>query len=87
VILKFRVAALQQLELLKLLEGQLITNEIHHKSLLENGKIVSDVKNDILENGGCQSLSKYQTCSRIHQKLWVKKKELLPVLWRTIVIT
>jgi adenine deaminase len=31
------------------LEGQLITNEIHHESLLENGKIVSDVKNDILK--------------------------------------
>ena len=37
------------IRVIEALEGQLITNEIHHKSLLENGKIVSDVKNDILK--------------------------------------
>ena len=37
------------IRVIEALEGQLITNEIHHKSLIENGKIVSDVKNDILK--------------------------------------
>ena len=37
------------IRVIEALEGQLITNEIHHESLLENGKIVSDVKNDILK--------------------------------------
>lgn len=37
------------IRVIEALEGQLITNEIHHKSVLENGKIVSDVKNDILK--------------------------------------
>jgi adenine deaminase len=38
-----------KIRVIEALEGQLITNEIHHESLLENGKIVSDVKNDILK--------------------------------------
>jgi len=37
------------IRVIEALEGQLITNEIHHESLLENGKIISDVKNDILK--------------------------------------
>lgn len=37
------------IRVIEALEGQLITNEIHHDSLLENGKIISDVKNDILK--------------------------------------
>lgn len=38
-----------KIRVIEALEGQLITNEIHHESLLENGKIVSDTKNDILK--------------------------------------
>jgi adenine deaminase len=30
-------------------EGQLITNEIHHQSLVVDGKLVSDIENDILK--------------------------------------
>jgi len=37
------------IRVIEALEGQLITNEIHHKSLLQNGKLVSDVENDILK--------------------------------------
>ncbi|MFC6875636.1 adenine deaminase [Flavobacterium myungsuense] len=37
------------IRVIEALEGQLITNEIHHDSLLENGKIISDVKNDVLK--------------------------------------
>lgn len=37
------------IRVIEALEGQLITNEIHHECLLENGKIISDVKNDILK--------------------------------------
>jgi adenine deaminase len=38
-----------KIRVIEALEGQLITNEIHHKSLIVGGKIVSDTKNDILK--------------------------------------
>ncbi|MDN3678619.1 adenine deaminase [Flavobacterium paronense] len=38
-----------KIRVIEALEGQLITNEIHHKTLLANGKLVSDVENDILK--------------------------------------
>jgi adenine deaminase len=37
------------IRVIEALEGQLITNEIHHSALLVNGKLVSDVENDILK--------------------------------------
>ncbi|TDD94541.1 adenine deaminase [Flavobacterium cellulosilyticum] len=37
------------IRVIEALEGQLITNEIHHKSLIVDGKIVSDTENDILK--------------------------------------
>ncbi|HQZ23767.1 MAG TPA: adenine deaminase [Flavobacterium sp.] len=38
-----------KIRVIEALEGQLITNEIHHKSLIVDGKIVSDIENDILK--------------------------------------
>lgn len=38
-----------KIRIIEALEGQLITNEIHHKPLIFNGKIVSDTENDILK--------------------------------------
>ncbi|WP_300565189.1 adenine deaminase [Flavobacterium sp.] len=38
-----------KIRVIEALEGQLITNEIHHKSLIQNGTLVSDVENDILK--------------------------------------
>jgi adenine deaminase len=38
-----------KIRVIEALEGQLITNEIHHKSLIIDGKIVSDTENDILK--------------------------------------
>ena len=38
-----------KIRVIEALEGQLITNEIHHKPKIENGKIVSDVEKDILK--------------------------------------
>ncbi|MGQ7945696.1 adenine deaminase [Flavobacterium sp. WC2509] len=38
-----------KIRVIEALEGQLITNEIHHKSLIVNGEIVSDTENDILK--------------------------------------
>lgn len=38
-----------KIRVIEALEGQLITNEIHHKPKIENGKIVSDTANDILK--------------------------------------
>lgn len=38
-----------KIRVIEALEGQLITNEIHHKSLLQDGKLVSDIENDILK--------------------------------------
>ena len=48
VILQFRVLV-RKFRVIEALEGQLITNEIHHKSLIVDGKIVSDTENDILK--------------------------------------
>ncbi|MGV3695861.1 adenine deaminase [Flavobacterium sp.] len=39
----------RHIRVIEALEGQLITNEIHHKPKILNGKIVSDVENDILK--------------------------------------
>ncbi|MBA4276607.1 adenine deaminase [Flavobacterium sp.] len=38
-----------KIRVIEALEGQLITNEIHHESLIIDGKIVSDTENDILK--------------------------------------
>ncbi len=38
-----------KIRVIEALEGQLITNEIHHKSKIVDGKIVSDTENDILK--------------------------------------
>jgi adenine deaminase len=38
-----------KIRVIEALEGQLITNETHHKSLIVDGKIVSDTENDILK--------------------------------------
>ena len=38
-----------KIRVIEALEGQLITNEIHHKPKIVNGKIVSDTENDILK--------------------------------------
>ena len=38
-----------KIRVIEALEGQLITNEIHHKPLIVNGNIVSDIENDILK--------------------------------------
>jgi adenine deaminase len=38
-----------KIRVIEALEGQLITNEIHHKSLIVDGQIVSDKENDILK--------------------------------------
>ncbi len=37
------------IRVIEALEGQLITNEIHHKSLIENNNLVSNIDNDILK--------------------------------------
>lgn len=39
----------KQIRVIEALEGQLITNEIHHKPKIENGKILPDIENDILK--------------------------------------
>lgn len=47
---EFRVDATgNKIRVIEALEGQLITNEIHADSLIENGNLVSDVENDILK--------------------------------------
>jgi adenine deaminase len=38
-----------KIRVIEALEGQLITNEIHHKSLIVGGKIIADTENDILK--------------------------------------
>lgn len=38
-----------KIRVIEALEGQLITKEIHYKSLLKDGKLVSDIENDILK--------------------------------------
>ncbi len=42
-------ASASKIRVIEALEGQLITNEIHCSPLLENGKVVSDVANDVLK--------------------------------------
>jgi adenine deaminase len=42
-------SAATTIRVIEALEGQLITNEIHHKPKIVNGKIISDVENDILK--------------------------------------
>ena len=37
------------IRVIEALEGQLITNELHHKAFLKEGKLVSDTENDILK--------------------------------------
>jgi len=37
------------IRVIEALEGQLITNEIHHSSLIQNGNLVSNVENDVLK--------------------------------------
>ena len=37
------------IRVIEALEGQLITNEIHHQPRIENGKAISDIANDILK--------------------------------------
>ena len=39
----------RKIRIIEALEGQLITNELHHKSLIVDGKLVSDTENDILK--------------------------------------
>ena len=39
----------EKIRVIEALEGQLITNEIHHKPKISNGKIISDTENDILK--------------------------------------
>ena len=39
----------EKIRVIEALEGQLITNEIHCKPKINNGKIVSDIENDILK--------------------------------------
>ncbi len=43
------VSSAKTIRVIEALEGQLITNEIHHKPKIVNGKIVSDIENDILK--------------------------------------
>ncbi len=38
-----------KLRVIEALEGQLITNEIHCEALIEEGKIISDISNDVLK--------------------------------------
>ena len=38
-----------KIRVIEALEGQLITNELHHASLIKNGKLVSDTNNDVLK--------------------------------------
>lgn len=39
----------KKIRVIEALEGQLITNEIHHKPKIEKGNLVSDIENDILK--------------------------------------
>ena len=49
-IVEFEIgSSASKIRVIEALEGQLITNEIHHKPKIINGKIVSDVENDILK--------------------------------------
>lgn len=49
-IIEFEIgSSASKIRVIEALEGQLITNEIHHKPKIVNGKIVSDMENDILK--------------------------------------
>ena len=49
-IVEFEIgSSASKIRVIEALEGQLITNEIHHKPLIKDGKIVSDIENDILK--------------------------------------
>ena len=49
-IVEFEIgSSAKKIRVIEALEGQLITNEIHQKPKVINGKIVSDVENDILK--------------------------------------
>ncbi|MDI1316693.1 adenine deaminase [Flavobacterium sp.] len=49
-IVEFEIgSSASKIRVIEALEGQLITNEIHHKPQIVNGKIVSDTENDILK--------------------------------------
>ena len=49
-IIDFEISgAAEKIRVIEALEGQLITNEIHCQPKIENGKLVSDVENDILK--------------------------------------
>ena len=49
-IVEFEIgSSASKIRVIEALEGQLITNEIHHKPKIVNGKIVSDTENDILK--------------------------------------
>lgn len=43
------VSSAESIRVIEALEGQLITNEMHCKSLIQDGKLVSDVTNDVLK--------------------------------------
>jgi adenine deaminase len=43
------VSKAETIRVIEALEGQLITNEIHCKSMIQEGKLVSDVANDVLK--------------------------------------
>lgn len=50
-----------KIRVIEALEGQLITNEIHHQSLIVDGKIVSDTESDILKMA---VVNRYQNTTR-----------------------
>jgi adenine deaminase len=50
-----------KIRVIEALEGQLITNEIHHKSLIVDGQLVSDTENDILKMA---VVNRYQNTTR-----------------------
>jgi adenine deaminase len=59
-----------KIRVIEALEGQLITNEIHYKSLIVDGKIVSDTANDILKMA---VVNRYQNTTRDEAELSVAK--------------
>ena len=50
-----------KIRVIEALEGQLITNEIHHKPLIVDGQLVSDTENDILKMA---VVNRYQNTTR-----------------------
>ncbi|HMI06975.1 MAG TPA: adenine deaminase [Flavobacterium sp.] len=43
------ISSTAKIRVIEALEGQLITNEIHHKPKIEHGNLISDIDNDILK--------------------------------------